>query len=124
MKNKLLRTTIIMLLILAYNIVKPVAQESQSVLEPAVRSDPPFLEAGQAWADSLMETLSLEDRIAKHFFQEGRKSCTCPPDWPICQCGGQKKLELVNRRPITADDQEVQRNPASRSAKLRVVEKV
>ncbi len=65
MKNKLLRTSIIMLLILAYNIVKPEAQESQSGLEPASRSDPPFLEVGQAWVDSLMETLSLEDRIAQ-----------------------------------------------------------
>jgi beta-N-acetylhexosaminidase len=54
-----------MLLILAYNIVKPEAQVSQSVLEPGVRSDPPFLEVGQAWADSIMETLSLEDRIAQ-----------------------------------------------------------
>jgi beta-N-acetylhexosaminidase len=65
MKNKLLRTSIFMLLILVYHMVRPEAQESQSDLEPSSRSDPPFLMVGQDWADSIMATLSLEDRIAQ-----------------------------------------------------------
>jgi 16S rRNA (cytosine1402-N4)-methyltransferase len=67
---------------------------------------------------------SLEDRIVKRFFQERNKSCTCPPDAPICQCGGLRRGRLLTRKPVVADEQEMQRNPASRSAKLRVLEKI
>ncbi len=65
MINKLLRASIITILILAYTLVRPEAQGLQPGLEPALRSDPPFLEAGAAWADSVMETLSLDERIAQ-----------------------------------------------------------
>ena len=66
---------------------------------------------------------SLEDRIVKRFFRDKSRDCTCPPEWPICQCGGKAELRIVTARPITATPQEVSRNPASRSAKLRVAEK-
>ena len=65
MKNNLLRTIFISLLILAYTVVMPEVQGLQPGLELAVRTDPPFLEAGQAWADSVMATLSLEEQIAQ-----------------------------------------------------------
>ncbi len=65
MNNKLLRTSIIMILILAYTLVRPEAQGLQPGLEPALRSDPPFLATSTAWADSVMETLSLDERIAQ-----------------------------------------------------------
>jgi len=65
MNNKLLRTSIIMILILAYTLVRPEAQGLQPGLKPALRSDPPFIEAGAAWADSVMESLSLDERIAQ-----------------------------------------------------------
>jgi 16S rRNA (cytosine1402-N4)-methyltransferase len=67
---------------------------------------------------------SLEDRIVKRFFQERNKACTCPPDWPICQCGGRRSLRTLTAKPVSADPQEKERNPASRSAKLRVAEKL
>lgn len=68
---------------------------------------------------------SLEDRIVKHFFQHKSKSCTCPPEWPICKCGGnQEVVHLINRKPIAPGEEEIRINPPSRSAKLRVVEKV
>jgi 16S rRNA (cytosine1402-N4)-methyltransferase len=67
---------------------------------------------------------SLEDRIVKHMFREGARECTCPPEWPVCRCGGAADLRLVTRRPRSATDGEVSCNPASRSAKLRVAEKV
>jgi hypothetical protein len=57
MKNKLLRTSIITFLILAYSLVRPEAQGLQQVLDPAMRSDPQFLVAGADWADSVMATL-------------------------------------------------------------------
>jgi 16S rRNA (cytosine1402-N4)-methyltransferase len=67
---------------------------------------------------------SLEDRIVKGLFREGARECTCPPEWPICRCGGKAQLRLLTRRPLTASEEEVSLNPASRSAKLRVAEKV
>jgi 16S rRNA (cytosine1402-N4)-methyltransferase len=66
---------------------------------------------------------SLEDRIVKNFFKEKNKTCTCPPEVPICQCGGKRKLELLTKKPLGAGQAEVIRNPRSRSAKFRVGEK-
>ena len=66
---------------------------------------------------------SLEDRIVKRFFRDKSRECTCPPEWPICQCGGKAELRLVTGKPVTATEEEVSHNPASRSAKLRVAEK-
>ena len=66
---------------------------------------------------------SLEDRIVKRFFRDKSKECTCPPEWPICQCGGKAELRLVTGKPVTASEEEASHNPASRSAKLRVAEK-
>jgi 16S rRNA (cytosine1402-N4)-methyltransferase len=67
---------------------------------------------------------SLEDRIVKRFFQERNKSCTCPPESPICQCGGRRQARLLTRKPVMATEAEIRKNPASRSARLRVVEKI
>jgi len=66
---------------------------------------------------------SLEDRIVKRFFRDESRECTCPPEWPICQCGGKAELRRVTGKPLTASEEEIARNPASRSAKLRVAEK-
>jgi 16S rRNA (cytosine1402-N4)-methyltransferase len=67
---------------------------------------------------------SLEDRIVKRFFQERNKACTCPPDWPFCQWGGRRRLRTLTAKPVSADSKEKESNPASRSAKLRVAEKL
>jgi len=67
---------------------------------------------------------SLEDRIVKRFFQERNKSCTCPPESPICQCGGRREARILTRKPLMAPAVEIRENPASRSARLRVVEKI
>lgn len=66
---------------------------------------------------------SLEDRIVKRFFRSQSRDCTCPPEWPICQCGGKAALRLVTGKPVTASAEEVSLNPAARSAKLRVARK-
>ena len=63
--NMLLRTTILTLLILVYTVIRPEVQGLQHVHNPPVRTDPPFIEAGAAWADSVMATLSLDERIAQ-----------------------------------------------------------
>lgn len=67
---------------------------------------------------------SLEDRITKNMFKEFCTGCTCPPDIPVCVCGKKPKGRLVTRKPITASADELRDNPRSRSAKLRIIEKI
>ncbi len=67
---------------------------------------------------------SLEDRIVKNCFNEAAKKCTCPPTVPICICEGKAKVKKVSSKPIYPSESELERNPRSRSAKLRIVEKV
>jgi 16S rRNA (cytosine1402-N4)-methyltransferase len=67
---------------------------------------------------------SLEDRAVKQQFAAFTKGCTCPPDFPKCVCGKTAAGMLVNRKPITATDTELQENNRARSAKLRVISKV
>ncbi len=66
---------------------------------------------------------SLEDRIVKQQFAKWCSGCTCPPDFPQCVCGKKPKGSLVVRKPITAGDEELERNNRSRSAKLRLIER-
>ena len=67
---------------------------------------------------------SLEDRVVKNRFRQWATACTCPPEFPVCVCGGKAKAKLITRKPIEADAQELEENRRSRSAKLRVVEKL
>lgn len=67
---------------------------------------------------------SLEDRMIKHFFQKQAKGCVCPDSFDICVCGGQPSLKIVTRKAVAASPQEQESNPRSRSAKLRVAEKI
>ena len=67
---------------------------------------------------------SLEDRIVKNAMADAAKGCTCPPNFPVCVCGKKPKVQLVNRKPITSTQEELDRNPRARSAKLRVCEKI
>jgi 16S rRNA (cytosine1402-N4)-methyltransferase len=67
---------------------------------------------------------SLEDRIVKHYFLEKNKSCTCPPEWPICKCGGRPVVRILTKKAIRPSESEIQENSPSRSAKFRVVEKL
>ena len=66
---------------------------------------------------------SLEDRIVKQTLRQLATGCTCPPEFPVCVCGKKPKMNLVNRKPITASPEELEENPRSRSAKLRVAER-
>ena len=67
---------------------------------------------------------SLEDRIVKNTFRNWAKVCSCPPEQPICTCGGSPKVELLTRKPIGPTEEEVKENSPSRSAKLRVIRKL
>ena len=67
---------------------------------------------------------SLEDRIVKTSFNEFSQGCTCPKDFPICVCGNKPKISIINKKPITATEDELNINSRSKCAKLRVAEKI
>ena len=66
---------------------------------------------------------SLEDRIVKRYFREQARGCTCPPEFPICTCGNEPVLRELTRKPLRPSSAEVEANPRSASAKLRVAAK-
>ena len=67
---------------------------------------------------------SIEDRIVKQYFASLQQGCTCPPEFPVCVCGGQPKAKAISKKPIAADEAECAENRRARSAKLRVIEKL
>ena len=67
---------------------------------------------------------SLEDRIVKGLFNEQAQGCTCPHDFPICVCGNKPKIKIINKKPITATQDELEKNSRSKCAKLRIAEKL
>ena len=85
--------------------------DAVSVLEPGARV-------------AVISFHSLEDRIVKRALRRLEGECTCPPGLPVCACGAKKIVTVLTHRPVTATDEEIDRNPRSRSAKLRVAEKV
>jgi 16S rRNA (cytosine1402-N4)-methyltransferase len=87
------------------------ADDAVSVLEPGARV-------------GIISFHSLEDRIIKRAFRRLEGECTCPPGLPICGCGATQVVEILTRHPVVASEEEVGRNPRSRSAKLRVAERV
>lgn len=67
---------------------------------------------------------SLEDRIVKQVFSELAKGCTCPADFPVCVCGKKPEIKVITRKPILPGKEELSENSRSKSAKLRVAEKL
>lgn len=67
---------------------------------------------------------SLEDRMVKQRMASWCEGCTCPPEFPVCVCGRKPRAKLINRKPVEASPEELAENPRSRSAKLRVCEKL
>ena len=92
------------------------------VIEPAIKGAVEMLSSGGRIA--IITFHSLEDRIVKQAFASLASGCTCPKDFPICVCGNKPKVRLVNRKPILPSKAELEENPRSRSAKLRVAEKI
>lgn len=91
-------------------------------LERALKDSVDLLNPGGRLA--VISFHSLEDRIVKHFFQEMAEECKCPPGCPVCICGWSPKLKILTRKPVCAGETEIQENPRSACAKLRVAEKI
>lgn len=90
---------------------------------------PELLELAYALLDSngklgVITFHSLEDRIVKNYFRDLCKKCTCPPEMPICKCGGKARAEKLSKKAVVPSQEEIERNSPSRSAKLRVVRKI
>jgi 16S rRNA (cytosine1402-N4)-methyltransferase len=98
-----------------------VNDELQHLGETVERAVPYLLEGGRICVISFH---SLEDRIVKRTFVKLAKGCQCPSEFPECVCGIAPSLKILSRKPIVATEEERQQNPRSRSAKLRIAEKI
>ena len=91
-------------------------------IRPAIESATGLLAPGGRIA--IITFHSLEDRIVKQTYVGLSEGCTCPPRIPICVCGNKPKVKIISKKPILPTDREIEENPRSRSAKLRVAEKL
>jgi 16S rRNA (cytosine1402-N4)-methyltransferase len=87
------------------------------ILERAIRAGIDMLRPGGRIC--VISFHSLEDRIVKSVFQDLNRGCHCPPDFPVCVCGGKRVIKVLTKKPLQPDEHEIEQNPASRSAKLR-----
>ena len=93
-----------------------------AVIEPAIRSASEIMNEGGRIA--IITFHSLEDRIVKQTFADMASGCTCPKDFPICICGKKPDVKVISRKPVLPSKEELEVNPRSRSAKLRIAEKL
>ncbi len=92
------------------------------VIKPALEAAMERLNPGGRLA--VITFHSLEDRLVKETFAEMASGCTCPKGLPVCVCGKTPRVKIISRKPILPSDEELEHNPRSRSAKLRVAEKL
>lgn len=93
------------------DVLKEVLQQGIDLLQPQGRF-------------AVLTYHSLEDRIVKHFFRSESKDCLCPPEILICQCHHIASVKRITRKSLTPSEEEIQKNPRSRSARLRIIEKI
>jgi len=92
------------------------------VIDKVINGLFPYLNSGGRM--SFISFHSLEDRIIKHTFLSKTEGCTCPKDFPVCVCGKKPEAVIITKKPILPSEQELDENPRSRSAKLRILEKI
>lgn len=91
-------------------------------LEIVLSQLPELLEPGGRFAAITFH--SLEDRIVKRFIQRESRDCLCPPSIPVCRCEHKATLRAITGRPVRPSEAEIKANPRSRSAKLRIAERL
>ena len=92
------------------------------ILEQALRDFVSVLNSGGRFA--VITFHSLEDRIVKQTFADLASGCVCPKDFPVCVCGRKPTVKVITRKPVLPDEEEQSDNPRSKSAKLRIIEKL
>jgi 16S rRNA (cytosine1402-N4)-methyltransferase len=107
---------------LTFQALRIATNEELTGLDRFVEDAVSVLESGARAA--VISFHSLEDRIVKRAFRRLEGECTCPPNMPVCGCGAKQIVKILTSRPVTASEEEEERNPRARSAKLRVAEKV
>lgn len=105
-----------------YQAIRIELNKELTVLEDALEDMIDLLNPGGRLA--IISFHSLEDRIVKNAFRTAENPCICPPEFPVCTCGRKSKGKVITRKPIVADEKELEINPRSSSAKLRVFERV
>ena len=93
-----------------------------AVIEPAIRNAVGIMNEGGRVA--IITFHSLEDRIVKQTYADLASGCTCPRNFPVCVCGKKPTVKVITKKPILPSSEELEVNPRSRSAKLRVAEKI
>ena len=106
----------------SFQAIRIAVNDELGSVEKVMRDAIPCLKPGGRLA--IITFHSLEDRIVKSGMNAASKGCTCPPNFPVCVCGKKPKVKLISKKPITSTQQELDRNPRARSAKLRVCEKL
>ena len=106
----------------SFQAIRIAVNDELGSVEKVMRDAIPCLNAGGRLA--VITFHSLEDRIVKTAMAGAAKGCTCPPSFPVCVCGKKPQVQVITRKPIVSGDEELERNPRARSAKLRVCEKV
>jgi 16S rRNA (cytosine1402-N4)-methyltransferase len=106
----------------AFQALRIAVNDELNVVESVIPVALDLLRAGGRLA--IISFHSLEDRIVKDAFKLAATDCICPPKVPICVCGHRASVKIITKKPISADDAEIAQNPRSRSAKLRIVEKL
>ena len=106
----------------SFQAIRIAVNDELASVEKAMKAAIPLLNPGGRLA--VITFHSLEDRIVKNAMAEAAKGCTCPPEFPVCVCGKKPQVKLISRKPIVATEEELERNPRSRSAKLRICEKL
>ena len=105
----------------SFQAIRIAVNDELGSVEKVMRDAIPCLNPGGRLA--VITFHSLEDRIVKNAMADAAKGCTCPPSFPVCVCGKKPLVKLITRKPIVSGEEELERNPRARSAKLRVCEK-
>ena len=106
----------------SFQAIRIAVNDELGSVEQVMRDAIPCLNPGGRLA--IITFHSLEDRIVKNGMGDAAKGCTCPPSFPVCVCGKKPQVKLISRKPIVSGQEELDRNPRARSAKLRVCEKM
>lgn len=106
----------------SFQAIRIAVNDELGAVEKVMKDAIPLLNPGGRLA--VITFHSLEDRIVKTAMAAEAKGCTCPPEFPVCVCGKTPAVKLVSRKPIVATQEELENNSRSRSAKLRVCEKL